>query len=148
MKTHSYYSTPTATAPGIRSRATMLTVLAILATVTLALIFALRLAHNSIAVIPTPSTHSAAIGLCRFCNDERIAAVQPSGANVAPALAGNVLRQAVSAANLKATHQLVGVSRVFRDEILGADQANLGSISLPSGVFESQQDEMVKSGPR
>ena len=148
MKTHSYYSTPTATAPGIRSRATMLTVLAILSTVTLALIFALRLAHNSIAVIPTPSDHSAAIGLCRFCNDERIAATQPSGANVAPAFADNMLRQTGPARNLTVTRQLVGVSRVFRDEILGADQANLGSISLRSGVFESQQYEMGKSGPR
>ena len=82
MKTHSYYSTPTATAPGIRSHATMLTVLAVLATATLALIFALRLAYNSAELIPTPSTHSAPIGLCRFCNDERIAATQPSGANV------------------------------------------------------------------
>jgi len=54
----------------------------------------------------------------------------------------------VPARNLKVTRQLVGVSRVFRDEILGADQANLGSISLRSGVFESQQDEMGKSGPR
>ena len=148
MKTHSYNTTPTATAPGIRSHATMLTVLAILATVTLALIFAVRLAYNSAELIPTPSTHSAPIGLCRFCNDERIAATQPSGANVAPAFADNVLRQTVPARNLKVTRQLVGVSRVFRDEILGADQANLGSISLRSGVFESQQYEMGKSGPR
>ena len=146
MKTHSYYTTPTATAPGIRSHATMLTVLAILATVTLALIFAVRLAYNSTEVIPT--THSGPIDPCRFCNDERIAATQPSGANVAPAFGDNVLRQTVPARNLKVTRQLVGVSRVFRDEILGADQANLGSISLRSGVFESQQDEMGKSGPR
>ena len=113
---------------------------------TLALIFAVRLAYNSTEVIPT--THSGPIDPCRFCNDERIAATQPSGPNVAPAFADNVLRQTVPARNLKVTRQLVGVSRVFRDEVLGADQANLGSISLRSGVFESQQDEMGKSVPR
>jgi hypothetical protein len=148
MKTHSYYTTPIATTPGIRSRATMLTVLVILAAVTFALIFALRLARNSTVVIPTPSTRSAPIGSCRACRDEWIAAMQPSGANVAPVPADNLLRQAVPGRSLKVTRQLAGVSRVFRDEILAADQANLGSISLPSGLFESQQDEMGKSGPR
>jgi hypothetical protein len=148
MKTHSYYTTPTATTPGIRSRATVLTVLLILAAVTLALIFALRLAHNSTVVIPAPSAHPAAIGRCRVCNDERLGAIQASHANVAPVPADNVVRQAVPARNLKVTRQLAGVSRVFRDEILGADQANLGASSFPRGVFESQQDEMGKSGLR
>jgi hypothetical protein len=148
MKTHSYYTTPTATTPGIRSRATVLTVLLILAAATLALIITLRLAHNSTQVIPAPSTYPAAIGLCRVCNDERIGAMQPSHANVASASAVNVLQQAVPAPNLKVTRQLAGVSRVFRDEILGADQANLEASSFPRGVFESQQDEMGKSGPR
>jgi hypothetical protein len=31
---------------------------------------------------------------------------------------------------------------------LGADQVNLGSISRSSGVFESQQDDLGRSGPR
>jgi hypothetical protein len=148
MKTRSYYTTPNATTPEIRSRATMVTVLLILAAVTLALIVALRVAHNSTVVVPALSTHPAAIALCRACNDERIAAMQPSHANVAPAPADKVLRQAVSAPNLKVTRQLAGVSRVFRDEILGADQANLGASSFPRGVFEAQRDEMGKTGPR
>jgi hypothetical protein len=148
VKTHNYYTTPNATTPGIRSRATMVTVLVILAAVTVALIIALRLAGNSTQVIPTPSTSSAPIGLCRVCNDERIGVMQPSHANVAPVPASNVLQQAVPARNLKVTRQLAGVSRVFRDEILAADQANLGASSFRRGVFESQQDEMGKSGPR
>jgi hypothetical protein len=148
MKTHSYYTTPNATTPGIRSRATMVTVLLMLTAVTVALIVALRLAGNSTSVIPTPTSHSAPIGSCRACNDERIGAMQPSGANVAPVPVSNVLQQAVPAPNLKVTRQLAGLSRVFRDEILAADQANLGASSFPRGVFESQQDEMGKSGPR
>jgi hypothetical protein len=148
MKTHSYYTTPNATTPGIRSRATVLTVLLILAAVSFAFIFAQRLAYNSTQLIPTPSTHPAAISLCRACNDERIGAMQSSHANVAPVPAGNVLRQAAPARNPKVTRQLAGVSRVFRDEILGADQANLGASSFPQGVFEAQQNEMGKSGPR
>lgn len=148
MKTHSYYTTPNATTPGIRSRATVLAVLLVLPAVTLALIVALRVAHSSTVVIPALSSHSVAISLCRACNDERIAAMQPSGASVAPVPAGNVLRQAVPTRSLKVTRQLAGISRVFRDEILGADQANLGASSFPQGAFESQQDEMGKTGPR
>jgi hypothetical protein len=148
MKTHSYYTTSTATTPRIRVHATMLTVLLMLTAVIVALIIVLRLAGNSTQVIPTPSTSSAPIGSCRACRDEWIAAMQPSAVNIAPVPASSVLRQAVPDPNLKVTRQLAGVSRVFRDEILGADQANLGAISLPRGVFESQQDEMGKTGPR
>ena len=148
MKTHSYYTTPTATTPGIRSRATVLAVLLILAAVTFALIIALRLAHNSTQIIPAPSTRSAPIGSCRACRDEWIAAMQPSRATVAPSPARSALRHAMPAANLIVMRQQVGISRVFRDEMQGADQANLGSISLSSGVFESQQDDLGKSGPR
>src|SRR5215213_5436481 len=119
MKTHSYYTTPNATTPGIPSRATVLAVLLMLAAVTLALIVAVRGTHNSTVVIPALSTHSVAISLCRACNDERVAAMRPSHANIAPVPAGSVLRQAAPAPNLKVTRQLAGVSRVFRDEILG-----------------------------
>jgi hypothetical protein len=144
MTTHSYYTTPTATTPGRRSRATVLVALLILA----AMIFALRLTHNPTVVIPTPSTRSAPIGSCRACRDEWIAAMQLSRATFAPSPAGRALQHAAPAANLIVMRQLVGVSRVFRDEMLGADQANLGSISLPSGVFESQQDAVGRSEPR
>jgi hypothetical protein len=183
MKTHSHYTTPTATTAWVRSSATVLAALLILAA-TFALLYAVRSFHNSTLVVPAAPARPAAIGSCRACQDEWIGAMQQSRVTFAPAFAGSELRQAVPALVLSARRQPVAsrvfrdelqgadqanlawlvapsapvrsssrthglVPRVFQDEVLGADQANLGSITLPGGVvFESQPDQLRKSGPR
>jgi hypothetical protein len=40
------------------------------------------------------------------------------------------------------------IPRVFRDEVLGADQANLAAITAPGGALDQQQDVQRRAGPR
>jgi hypothetical protein len=130
MKTHSHYTTPTATTSWVRSSATVLAALVILAA-TFALIYAVRSFHNSTLVVPAAPARPAAIGSCRACQDEWSAVMQPSRVTFAPASAGSELSRAVPAPVLSAARQPVA-SRVFRNELLGADQANLAWLVAPS----------------
>jgi hypothetical protein len=148
MKTHSHYTTPITAAPGKRWGAWALAALVVLLVGSLTLISALRLSRNSTAAIPAASTRPAPTSFCRTCRDEWIAATQPNRVTVAPASASSTLR-AAPAPVLLATRQHNTIARVFRDEMLGADQANLGSISLSGGVvLKSQQSGPGLSGPR
>ena len=148
MKTHSHYTTPIAAAPRMRRGARVLAALLVLTAVSFALIYALRLSFNPTQGSPVAPARPAPIGSCRACQDEWHGAMQQSRVTFAPASAGSELSRAVPAAALSARRQPVA-SRIFRDELLGADQANLGSIMLPGGVvFESQPDQLRKSGPR
>jgi hypothetical protein len=149
MKTHSHYTTPITAAPGKRWGAWALAALVVLLVGSLTLISALRLSRNSTAAIPAALTRPAPIASCRACRDEWITAMQPS--RVSPMLpsASSTLRRPAPAPVLATTRQQITVPRVFRDEVLGAAQANLGSVSLSGGaVVESEQSDLGESGPR
>ena len=138
MKTQTHYTTPITATPWRQWGARVLAALLVLMAVSFVLIYALRLSHNSTAVIPAAHLR-VSIPIPRVFRDEVLGADQ---ANLAWLVAS-------SAPVLPAARQHGPLERVFRDEVLGADQANLGSTTIPVGVtLEAQQDHLRQPGPR
>jgi hypothetical protein len=149
MKARTHYTTPITETPWMRRGRRALVALLVLVVGSLSLITALRLSATPTAAIPAASTRPAPIGACQACRDEWLAAMQPSHVRIAPTPAGSALRAAAPAPVLPATRQQGAVARVFRDEVLGADQANLSSITLSAGVsLQAQQEHLRQLGPR
>lgn len=136
MKAHKYYTITQAVKSGQRQNVIMLAALAILLAGSIAL-----LALNQRASIPgTPSaTHTRQV--CRPCEDERLAAM--SGAYGAPP-------QSLDVSGMVPNVRQTIRNRVFRDEVLGADQLNLAFLRAPANgiAVEASQPILRTSGPR
>ncbi len=123
MKTHTHYTTPVEIVSWMGRNAVALAALLALAAV-VGLVFALeqfgQASHGATRGTATAPARSL-IALCRFCADEALGAAQASQEPLA----------AHTTAWSTDRSQLVG-PRVFRDEVLGADQANLAFLSINS----------------
>jgi hypothetical protein len=139
MKTHTHYTTPIATAPWMRRNLVTLSALLALAAALVGLVFALE-GFGQIA--PSAMKDDAAIpahpliATCRFCADEALGAAQTSQAS----LTLHTIDSAIG--------QYVVAPRAFRDEMLGADQANLASLIAPDSALDQPQDDARQTGPR
>jgi hypothetical protein len=129
MKAHTHYTTPIATAPWMRRNVAALAALLALAAALIGLTFALgRFGQQTNNALGSAAASSARplSATCRECADEVLGAAQISQGSPAPHTVDSAVRQHIVA------------PRVFRDEMLGADQANLAFLSIDAARQPSQ----------
>jgi hypothetical protein len=120
MKTQTHYTTPIATVPWMRRNTVAALAMALALAAGVGLMFALgRFGQPSYPVTGDTATSPARplIAFCRECADEVLGAAQASQGSLTFRTADSAVRQSIA-------------PRVFRDEMLGADQANLAFLSI------------------
>jgi hypothetical protein len=145
MKTQTHYTTSVALAPWMRRNAAALAALLTMTAAIVGLIFALGRFGQSSHTARRDTAARPLIATCRDCANEVLGAAQAAkGRHLAQPSARSTPRQGVA------------IPRIFQDEVLGADQANLDFLSInaahrPSEVARALAAPLVRqqiAGPR